>query len=150
MKHRGDGLFSGAVEVAKTLHVEGERIRPALFIRGATWIRGVNAILVPTNTVPIYIPRKSILLSGHVLTQGGVGSCSIDVRKVPFSSYPPTGLNSITGGNYLTISSGITHQNLTLTGWNTALDAGDVLDFNLLSSSIFTAIYVTMVMKEVE
>lgn len=150
MKHRGDGLFSGSVQVANTLHVAGERIRPELHVRGGSWVRSVNAISTPVNDVPIYIPRNSQLISAHVVTQGGTGSCNIDVWKSSFADYPATSGNSITGGNNLVITSGTTTQNLTLTGWTTSINAGDVIIFHLNSSSTFTAIFVSLIMKETE
>ena len=156
MKHRGDGIFSGVVNVKEnsnidgTLHVGGERIRNELHVRGASGVRGINAIIVPTNNVPIYFPRKCSIISAHVVTQGGTGSCTIDVWKSLFSAYPPTVVNSITGGNNLTILSGTTFENTTLIGWDTTVEAGSVLVFNLISSSIFTGIFTTLVVKEIE
>lgn len=57
------------------------------------------------------------------------GSITVDIWKSSFSAFPPSSANSITGSSTPTITSGVSMQNNTLTGWTTALNNGDILAF---------------------
>lgn len=77
------------------------------------------------------------VITGAILLADQVGSMSLDIWKAPYASYPPTAGNSICGGNYMTLSSAMQSTN-TLVGWTTAVNAGDVLRFNVNSLSTIT------------
>lgn len=116
--------------------------------RGVTWTRRGDVILVPAPDGRIYIPRDSTIRGVVLLTEGGVGSCVVDIWKAAIGSYPPTSVNSICASAKPTISLGKTYSDVTLTGWTTALDAGDCLLFNLASSSDFTQVYCALLLEE--
>jgi len=59
----------------------------------------------------------------------------VDVWRAPYASFPPTAANSITGASPPTISGALDSQDSVLAGWNTAVNAGDILRFNLASNS---------------
>jgi hypothetical protein len=111
---------------------------------GATWVNGSGAITTPANDVPVIITAAGTLKEVFIVTQGGTGSCVVDIWKAPFSSYPPTVSNSITGGSPPSIVAGTKYDNSTLTGWTTAFAANDVLMFHLTSSGTFTEISVQL------
>lgn len=113
-------------------------------VRGATWVATGGAITTPANDVPILIGSTCTISEITIITQGGTGSCTIDLWKAPYSSYPPTISNSICGGNYPAINSGIKFQDNTLTSWNTSLSQNDILIFHLTTSSVFTQIAVQL------
>lgn len=113
------------------------------FMRGATWTRKV-AIELPVNSPSISVPFDATITRAQILTEGGAGSCVIDVRKDAYANYPPTGGDSICAAAKPTIVTGIKYEDATLTGWTTAIAAGDVLRFVLESSSVFTDIYFTV------
>lgn len=116
-----------------------------LLSAGAAWVDSSGgAVATPTNDVPRVIPIDCTLTDVKILTRGGPGSCSIDIWKLPFGSYPPTVANSITGGSPPAISSGNTFEDSTLTGWTTDISAGDVLLFHLNSSGTFTFIAIQL------
>lgn len=115
---------------------------------GASWVRGSGVIAVPVNDVSIYIQNASIILGVSVMTTGGVGSCVVDIWKDAIANYPPTVADTITAAAKPTISGGLTHVNTTLTGWTTALAAGDTVTFHLDSSSVFTSIFITLQLRE--
>lgn len=74
------------------------------------------------------------------------GSIVIDVWKLAFStSALPTVANSITASAKPTLSSAKGSQNTTLTGWTTAVTAGDTFGFNVDSASLLTK--ATLVLK---
>jgi hypothetical protein len=110
------------------------------YVRGATFV-ATTPVLAPL-TVPLYFPSAATILSATILTLGGTGSCVVDVRKGTFSAYPA--LSSICGGSKPTVSSGTKSTDTTLSGWTTAVAAGDVLTFVLESSSVFTTIAINL------
>lgn len=101
---------------------------------------GAPSITVPTNNVPIDIPFDCTLTQVTILTQGGTGTCTLDVWKTPFGSYPPSSANSIVGSTVPQITGGVAYQDNALTGWTTAFSAGDTLLVNLKTCSVFTQV----------
>ena len=59
------------------------------------------------------------------------GSIVVDVWKDTFANYPPTDADSITASAVPTISTATKSEDTTLTGWTTAITAGDILGFNV-------------------
>ncbi len=64
------------------------------------------------------------------------GSIVIDVKKDTYANYPPSGSgDSICASSKPTISAATKSENTTLTGWTTAVAAGDILGFDVDSVS---------------
>jgi hypothetical protein len=59
----------------------------------------------------------------------------VDVWRAPYAAFPPTAANSITGGNPPTITGALDYQDSALAGWDTAINAGDILRYNVVSVS---------------
>jgi hypothetical protein len=95
---------------------------------------GGGSALVAPITRYFYAPFAAVI-TGWVALADASGSCTIDIWKKPLVSYPPVVGNSITGGNPLQLSSQISNSAFSLTNWTTQINAGDVLAFNLSSSS---------------
>jgi hypothetical protein len=113
--------------------------------KGASWVSTSGAITAAAaNVVFVSCPIAGTILGVTVLTSGGPGSCVLDVWKAPFASFPPTSANSIAASDKPTISSGTTYSDTTLTGWTTAISAGDVLAFKVVSVATFTQIEVVL------
>ena len=70
------------------------------------------------------------------------GSIVIDIWKDTYANYPPTVADTITASAKPTISAANKGQSSTLTGWTTAITAGDTLRFNV--DSITTCTRVTL------
>lgn len=122
----------------------GVELNTAPETRGASFSGGSSAIIVPTNKVPISI-REDCRIAGYVvLTQGGTGSCVLNIYSSSYGGFPPSA--SICASNKPTISSGVKTQDTTLTGWTTALGAGDTLLVELESSSTFTSVSIFLVL----
>jgi len=109
---------------------------------GATWVIGAGIITIPVNLVPAYADITCAITGVTILTEGGTGSCVIDIFKSAIGA--PTSANSICGSSKPTISAGKTYSDTTLTGWTTAIAAGDTLRFSLVSSSTFTLVAVRL------
>jgi Protein of unknown function (DUF2793) len=63
------------------------------------------------------------------------GSIVVDIWKDTYANYPPTVGDSITASAKPTIASATKAQDATLTGWTTAITAGDILRFNVDSAT---------------
>jgi hypothetical protein len=114
---------------------------------GAAWITLISgvAIALPVNAVPRVISGTYNIKECDVVTEGGPGSCVINVWKLNIGTgYPPTSANDITGGNNVVLSSVSTHADSTLTGWTVGLVQGDVILFTLASTSSFTYIGISL------
>ena len=81
-----------------------------------------------------------IIKSIVVLTEGGPGSLSMDIWKSTIDNYPPVITDTILGGNEVVIASGYKLKDITLSGWNKNITAGDILRFKLNQNTNFTSI----------
>ena len=95
------------------------------FTRGAAWANP-DGVALPTNDVAIRFPAACTIAAVYIDTNGGAGSCVIDIQK---------SAASICGSTKPTISSGTGYSDATLTGWATGIIAGDVLTLILESIS---------------
>jgi len=116
------------------------------FSKEAVW-SAAAALVVPVANVPIVIPVDCTLQKVIILTNGGVGSCTVDIWKDRLINYPPTVADTICGGVPPAIAAGITYQNSILAGWKTTFAQNDVLMFNLSSSATFTYVSVQLRMQ---
>lgn len=112
--------------------------------KGANWVSSTAIVAGSANIVYVNCPMAGTIQGVRVVTSGGPGSCVLDVWKVAFGSFPPLVANSITASAKPTISAAITYNDVTLTGWTTAITAGDVLAFALVSCSSFTQIEIVL------
>jgi hypothetical protein len=116
--------------------------------RGCTWSNPSSPLTTSSiQDVSILIPVSCVIQRCTILTKGGIGSCQVDIWSSPIGSYPPNVTNSLCGGNLPTISSGLTHDDSTLTSWATALPAGNVVTFHLDSTSTFNEIVVMLTLQ---
>lgn len=109
-------------------------------LRGACFSGYNRSVGVPVNDVSIPVLFDATVKRVIVLTQGGTGSCVLDIYKQAYASYPPDSGDSITAAAKPTIAGGIKYTDSTLTGWTTSVSNGDVLTFHLVSSTTFTAV----------
>ena len=77
-------------------------------------------------------------ITGWTIIGDVSGSCVIDVWKAPGTV--PTVANTIAGTEKPTLSSQQINSDNTLTTWTTAVNAGDVIGFNLDSATTLTSI----------
>ncbi len=73
------------------------------------------------------------------------GSIVVDIWKQTYADYPPEDANSITASAPPTITNAVKSQDTTLTGWTTAISAGNILRFNV--DSVTTCQRVTISLK---
>lgn len=68
------------------------------------------------------------------------GSAVVDVWKDTYANFPPTGADSICASAKPTLSAAQKSQDTTLTGWTTAVAAGDIFAFNVDSAATVTRV----------
>ncbi|RYG14071.1 MAG: hypothetical protein EON92_03480 [Burkholderiales bacterium] len=110
------------------------------YVRGATWPGGSSAVTVPADNVSVMCPLAGTITRATLLTEGGPGSCVVNVWRDAIGNFPPVAGDSITGGTPPSITAGTYSADSTLTGWSKSVAAGDVLRFNLASCSAFTSV----------
>ena len=81
------------------------------------------------------------------LLADAVGSTVIDIWKDTYANYPPTVADTITGSAKPTISASTKGQSSTLTGWTATINAGDILRFNVDSSSGVSRVTLSLKVK---
>jgi hypothetical protein len=94
------------------------------------------------DQVRIFVPY-AVTLTDWTIYADVSGSAVVDVYNNNYASYPAT--TSIAGTDLPTLSSAITNQDLTLTGWGTtSVAAGTFLTLNVNSASTVTKLWVTL------
>jgi hypothetical protein len=92
----------------------------------------------------VEIPFKCDIDRNTVLPDQS-GSIVFDIWKDTYANYPPVVGDSICASAKPTVSSGTKSQDSTLTGWTTAIAAGDILAFNV--DSVTTITFCTLALK---
>jgi hypothetical protein len=107
--------------------------------------QGSPLIASDATIVTYHVPFAGTIVGCVILTDGGPGNCQFDIWKAALSNhYPPVVGDSIVDAHKPSITGGQSFQDTTLTGWTTAVAAGDVLAFKLESSTTFTEISVAL------
>jgi hypothetical protein len=122
---------------------------PATPIRrtlGATWGNS-SALTAPAANIDVVVPSACTIKGVRIYTTGGNGSCVVDIWKSNHAGFPALDADSITAAAVPTITAAAKYSDDTLTGWTTALAAGDVLRFNLDSTSTFTRISIFLIVE---
>jgi hypothetical protein len=83
-------------------------------------------------------------ITGWELVANTTGSVVVDIWKDTYANYPPVVGDSITGSAKPTLSSEIKAASTTLTGWTTALAAGDYLEVNVDSVTTITNVTLSL------
>lgn len=110
-----------------------------------TFILGGSTTVIASGVAGyLKIPYPVRSINRVTLLADQVGSISVDIWKSSFAVFPPSSANSITGTSQPTITSTLTFQSSTLSGWTTALNVYDILAFNVISSSLVTKVDVIL------
>lgn len=72
------------------------------------------------------------------------GSIVVDIWADTYANFPPTDADSITSATPPTISGAVKAQDDTLSGWTTAITAGDVLAFNVDSCTTIERVTISL------
>lgn len=96
----------------------------------------------------ITIPYDCTITYGRLLANLS-GSAVVEVWRKAYASFPPASGDKISASAPLTLTAQQNSQDTTLTGWTTALKAGDVLAFNINSIATLTRLNLTLGVKRV-
>jgi len=134
-----------ALSIAASQITSASQLKP-VDTRGANWVSNV-ALVNTVNTVDVYMPYAGTIQGVAILTLGGPGDCVIDIWKNTYANFPPSVADSITAAAKPTIVAASKYLDTTLTGWTTAIAAGDILRFKLESVTNFTYILVLLLIQ---
>lgn len=111
-------------------------------VRGAAFVGSANtAVALPVNSVTIVFEKTCVITRATIVTTGGPGSCAVDIWKSTVGT-AATIAGTICGGTVPAITTNISYDNSTLSGWTTSISPGTTLTFVLNSTSIFTSVVV--------
>jgi hypothetical protein len=91
----------------------------------------------------LYIPFACTITACTLLADQS-GSLVVDIWKDVYANYPPTIADTITGPSKPTLSSATHSQDNTLSGWTTAISAGDTLRYDIVSAATIQRCTVTL------
>ena len=107
-------------------HSSTETINVIIDGGGSAITTGVKADLL--------IPYACTITAARLLADQS-GSIVVDIWKDTYANFPPTVGDTVTASAKPTLSSAQKYEDTTLTGWTTALAAGDYLRFNVDSAT---------------
>lgn len=83
-------------------------------------------------------------ITGWTMLADQTGDAVVDIWLDSYANFPPTIADTITAAAKPTISAAAKATSTTLTGWTTAVTAGDVLRFNLDSAASITRLVLVL------
>lgn len=86
----------------------------------------------------------SCVIQQWTLLADQVGSIQIDIWKDTFANFPPTVADTITDSAKPILSSAVKAQSTAVSGWITAITAGDILRYNVDSVATVTRVAVCL------
>jgi hypothetical protein len=131
-----DGVY-GAAGAVLTADGTGTATWQSTHTVVAFVIDGGGAVITTGVKGDISIPFACTIVGVRLLADQ-TGSIRVDLWKAAYASFPPTSGNHIDASAPSTISGAVKAEDTTLTGWSTAVSAGDVLRFNVYSCSAIT------------
>lgn len=111
-------------------------------------IDGVGSVITAGLKGSVPIPFACVITS-WTLVADQTGSIQMDVWKSSYASYPPSVAGSIVAAAKPAISAGVKASSSTLTGWTTAVSAGDILAFNIDSVSVINRVTLSLSLARV-
>lgn len=113
---------------------------------GATWRTSDGSALDVADCAIVYVsvPIDCSINELVLLAEGGPSTCIVDVWKATFANYPPTVADTITGATTPTISSSNSARDEELNGWTRDISAGDILAFQVQSTTNFNMIQIQL------
>jgi len=93
---------------------------------------------LPTGVIGDIIIPFACTITGVTLLADQSGSVVVDIWKDTYANAAPTVADTITAAAIPTITTAEKSQDLTITGWTTAVAEGDVLRFNINSVTTIT------------
>lgn len=96
----------------------------------------------------VEIPFNCYIQAGRLFADVS-GAVVVDLWKDNYTNYPPSISDSICASAKLTLSSAIKTQDLTLTGWDRLLNAGDIIYFNIDSVTTIKKLLISLTVSRI-
>jgi hypothetical protein len=144
-----DPLTTLDAAVLTTGTVPAARLPPRVGSVGLVIDGGASAITTGVKGF-LEVPFAAVITAVTLLSADAAvtaGSIVIDIWKAPYASYPPTVANTITASAKPTLSSATKSRDTTLTGWTTAVAAGDILGFKVDSVATLTRVTLALTLQ---
>jgi hypothetical protein len=119
---------------------------PTIRVRGAAWSNPAGIDSLEASVVSVLCPHAGVITSWTVLGNAA-GSAEIDVHKMTYASFPTATL--ISGTNPPKLVSQQKNRDLGLSGWTTAVAAGDIITFTLQGCTGLELVSVQITIQEV-
>ncbi len=115
-------------------------------IVGIPFVMNNGTVVLATGIQPgnLVVPFACTITEWTLLLDQS-GSIVVDIWKDTYANYPPTVADTITASAKPTVTTATKGQSSTLTGWTTAIAAGDTLRFNI--DSVTSALNATLILK---
>jgi len=144
-----DALAALDASVLTTGTLAAARLPPRIGAVGII-IDGGGSVITPGVKGFVEVPFAGLITAATLLSTDAAvtsGSIVIDVWKAPYASYPPTVANTITASAKPTLASATKSRDTTLTGWTTAIAAGDILGFSVSSVTALTRVALSLTVQ---
>jgi len=109
-------------------------------------IDGGGAVITTGQKGHLEIPFTCTIQRVELLADQ-VGSIVVDIWKDIYTNFPPDNADSITAAAPPTIAAAQKSQDVTLTGWTTAIYAGDILAFNIDSCATIERVTLSLMVE---
>jgi hypothetical protein len=104
-------------------------------------IDGSGQVILTGSKGYIIVSFACTILNNTLLADQS-GSIVVDIKKCAYAGFPTTA--SICAAAKPTLSTAQNSQDSTLTGWTTAINAGDVLEYNVDSATTVTRVTLSL------
>ena len=152
---QGDTLYASSATVWARL-AKGTAYQRLHMNSGATapeWVDDHNNVTIVFDDVSTGVKCDIPFDFDCVITQVSLfadtaGSIVFDLWKDTYANFPPTDADSITASAPPTLSSATKSKDATLSGWTTAISAGDVIRVNIDSSATLSRVTMCLNIKK--
>lgn len=104
-------------------------------------VDGAGTALTTGSKGYVNMPYNGYITS-WAMVANAASTIILDLKKSTYSDFPTT--TSITGANYITMSSVVKNNSSVLTSWSLTFSTGDIYEFVINSASTATRINVTI------
>jgi hypothetical protein len=138
------GKFAANGAAKRTSSTSTPAWSPEPFYYTLHYTIGGYGTVIPTGVIgDLQAPAAGTIVSAALMADQ-TGSVSVDIWKDSYANYPPTVADSIVASSPLVVSSGVGVLDQTLSGWTTAVAAGDCFRFNVNSVTTVTRLTIAL------
>lgn len=144
-----DAIAAIAASVITTGTIAAARLPPRIGAVGIV-IDGGGSVITTGGKGFLEVPFAGTITAVTLLSTDAAvtsGSIVIDIWKDTYANYPPVVGDSITASAKPTLASATKSRDTTLTGWTTAIAAGEVLAFSVSSATTVTKVALTLTVQ---